>query len=578
MDRGTKRSILVRDGLVAGFNAPDMALPSPETQTAEAGIAEYLSWQPPGAPVSVKIRLDVIEAMSAEVIEGFSALRRRGVEVGGLLIGRRENAIVFIDRYERVPCEYRFGPSYILSNQDKANFQETWARLHNNGNLSIVGFYRSHTRKDLRLEQSDLEIVHRWFNDEASIFLIVKPLDIAHLTAEFFFWENGALPMQSAGREFAFRATGAGGVAELKPQVLAPPPAAPQPAPSPILRDGDVQSKELPPPPIPQFLRSKTGPPPERSFLGRYWEALTALLLVLCAAGLFWWQHSSDNDSDSAEPPAVATRAAPSAPSPSPAPVTGDVPAPVSLGLEVRPAPGEWRVTWKRDLPVIQNARRGVLAIDDGAPRKQIGLDRGQLRVGNLRYRPSSDDVSFRLEVFDQDNQSAHESFRVLLAAKPGNTPAAGTAAPPAPVQKGLDKPASTAASQPLSGTSAVPGGLRQIPDLPKPSSPQPQAPPPERAKAPHRFVPAEVASRERPEVTEGIRSRITEDIVVLVKVTIDVNGRVVRAAPVTRGDGLTSYLARRATEAALKWRFEPARDNDQPVSSSQVIRFVFEK
>ena len=571
-----------------------MALPTPETQAAEPGVAEYVSWQAPGAPASVKVRLDVVAAMSAEVIEGFSALRRRGVEVGGFLVGRRENATIFIDRYDRVPCEYRFGPSYILSDEDKVNFQETWSRLYNDEKLSIVGFYRSHTRKDLQLEQSDLEIVHRWFNDATSIFLIVKPLDITHLVAEFFFRENGVLPMQSAGREFAFRGTGAGSFADVKPQTSAPRPAElPAVLSDPIPRDGVAKSKEIEPPPIPQFLRRPNNRPPERSFFGRYWEALTACLLVLCAAGLFWWQHSSDNDSDAADRSAPATSAASPAPS-SPAPVTGVAPASVSLGLEVRPAPGEWQVTWKRELPVIRNARRGVLAIDDGGPRKQLDLDQSQLRAGSIPYRPSSDDVSFRLEVFGQDNQSSNESFRVLLAAKPAKPPA--TAAPP-PVQKVPEKLAPTASTPqtpekpvipdrgpaavlPKDQTGSQAPGTKQIPDLPKPSVTPAPPPVPMRTPpaAPPRLVPAEVATRVRPEVTEGIRSRITQDIVVMVKVTIDANGRVTRALPVSRGDGLTSYLASRASEAALKWRFEPARENDRPVSSSQVIRFVFEK
>ncbi len=589
-----------------------MALPSPQTKPAEPGAAEYFSWQAPGAPASVKMHFDVVDAMTADVIEGFNALPRRGVEVGGFLVGRRENATIFIDRFECVTCEYRFGPSYILSEHDKARFQETWARLYGDEKLSIVGFYRSHTRKNLQLEQSDLELLNRWFDDPASVFLVVKPIDITHLTAEFFFWENGALPMQSAGNEFAFRGRGAGMVTEAQPLIVATRRDAPvvpsepavvpsQPAPP----DGNAGPKTVHtvPVPAPAFTRPPISLPTERNFFSRYWEAITALLLVLCAAGLFWWQHSSDSDSGTADGSAPAASGSSSvAPSSSTtqgsnagsAPTASTSP-PVSLGLEVRPGPGEWQVTWKRDLPPIRNARRGVLAIQDGGTRKQLDLDANQLRAGSIPYRASSDDVTFRLEVFGQDNRSSKESFRVLLASKPGNTPAAVTAAPP-PTQKSPEKPAVTASIRPalekpsipdLSKSAAaqtpapLPGALpsplpARTPPVSAPANPPAGAP--ERPKPAPRIIPAEVASRERPEVPEGIRSRITEDMVVLVKVTIDTNGRVSHAEPVTRGDGLTSYLARRASEAALKWRFEPARQNDRPVSSSQVIRFVFEK
>ncbi|MDQ6708109.1 MAG: TonB family protein, partial [Acidobacteriota bacterium] len=111
--------------------------------------------------------------------------------------------------------------------------------------------------------------------------------------------------------------------------------------------------------------------------------------------------------------------------------------------------------------------------------------------------------------------------------------------------------------------------GIVKIPDLPRPSVNQPSTP--------HNFVPAEVLLRVRPEISEGIRSRITRETVVLVKVNIDATGRVTRATPITRGDSVITYVGLRASEAARSWRFEPAKNNSIPAPSSQVIRFVFE-
>ncbi|MDQ2899059.1 MAG: energy transducer TonB [Acidobacteriota bacterium] len=484
-----------------------MALPSRETQAAEPATSDYLSWEAPGAP-AVRIHLDVVDAISTDAIDGFNALRRRGVEVGGILLGRTAAESVFIEGCERVACEYRFGPSYILSDRDQKNFEETRARLASDPTLSIVGYYRSHTRRNLQLERSDLEVIERWFNGPEFVFLIVKPLDITHLIAEIFFWEDGTLPMQSAQREFPFAGRGAGAFAGAKPIDFTP------------LRENVAEPRPLPIPPVRperEVLRPSVRPnprlrqPPKRGIFARYWEAVAAVFLVLCAAGLFVWQHWGGDDSDAAVQPAAS------------------VAAPSSLGLDVRPDPGVWHVVWKRDLPAIRNATRGVLAINDGKSRTEVPLGPDQLRGGGVPYRHLSDDVAFRLEVFGPDNQSSSESFRVLLAAQ---TKAANTVAEAAVEKPGLS----------------------------------------------HGFVPAEVLERVRPKITQGIKSRITRNAVVMVKVNIDATGAVTSAIPITHGDALIAYLSTRASEAAKHWRFKPARNNGVPGPSSQVIRFVFEK
>src|SRR5215217_4124799 len=93
----------------------DVIVPDPS-------LREYYLWQPPDKPFTVELALDVIDRMNVEIMRGFGAVRRRGTEVGGLLLGRIEpsadHTFVSVDDFEPVPCEYAFGPSYILSPQD----------------------------------------------------------------------------------------------------------------------------------------------------------------------------------------------------------------------------------------------------------------------------------------------------------------------------------------------------------------------------------------------------------------------------------------------------------------------------
>src|SRR4051812_29648143 len=83
-------------------------------------------WEIPGKPLSVQLRFDVIDRLSPEILRGLGALKRRGAEVGGLLLGRVEPGSpdkVTIEDFEPVPSEYLTGPSYNLSPNDLAAFE-----------------------------------------------------------------------------------------------------------------------------------------------------------------------------------------------------------------------------------------------------------------------------------------------------------------------------------------------------------------------------------------------------------------------------------------------------------------------
>src|SRR5690349_15258815 len=55
--------------------------------TMESVAAEYFNWEPDGSPVSIHMHLDAVDGIARDVIEGLKTLPRRGLEVGGLLLG-----------------------------------------------------------------------------------------------------------------------------------------------------------------------------------------------------------------------------------------------------------------------------------------------------------------------------------------------------------------------------------------------------------------------------------------------------------------------------------------------------------
>src|SRR5205807_216655 len=106
------------------------------------------------------------------VLEGVKILPRHGLEVGGLLLGRvggGERPDVWVERYQRIQCQHRFGPQFILDDQDRSGLESAAATILENRDLAIVGVYRSHIRPGLQLEGPDLDLINRYFSDPTDV-------------------------------------------------------------------------------------------------------------------------------------------------------------------------------------------------------------------------------------------------------------------------------------------------------------------------------------------------------------------------------------------------------------------------
>src|SRR5690242_17228539 len=109
----------------------------------------YYIWEVAGKPVAIHLHLDVLERLGAEVMRGFGAVPKRGAEVGGILIGTIEPAqedspaVVRVEDFEPVACADRRGPSYLFSEEEKADFEEGVQRWQPDESRPAyaVGFY-----------------------------------------------------------------------------------------------------------------------------------------------------------------------------------------------------------------------------------------------------------------------------------------------------------------------------------------------------------------------------------------------------------------------------------------------------
>jgi hypothetical protein len=114
----------------------------------------------------------------------------------------------------------------------------------------------------------------------------------------------------------------------------------------------------------------------------------------------------------------------------------------------------------------------------------------------------------------------------------------------------------------------------------PEARGPAPNTATPSPPARPMAVVPPEIRHSVQPKIPSGIRARITNPIVIPVRVRVSSAGHVV-AAVLEAGDekdGLHRYLRRVAAKSALAWSFDPAKTKEgTPIMAEREISFVFE-
>ncbi len=448
----------------------------------------YYSWEPAGKLIAIHLYFDVIDRIIPEVMRGFTSLPRRGAEVGGLLLGRITPGArleITVQDVEFVPCEYLSGPSFHLSGKDTEGLEEALSRRGVDEALTVVGCFRSHTRKDLFLDDQDVGLFAKYFSSPGNVFLLIKPYATRASTAGFFFWEDGEVQRDVCYQEFPFGRRELGGgdprtamrqrgetayprqavplVERVQPssQPSAQPDRPPEPespsAPA-LSRSGGLSILAAPPPPVEPGISTATN---------KRWLWVPALLLVAAAGGFLGLQYSKKSQ-------------------------IGENGGPLPLKLAVYENQSQLDIVWDRLSPTVTNARSAVLTIQDGNFRRDLELTPNQLRDGRVRYSRITGDVSVRLEITSPAGQSQSESIRLI--AKDVPPPAAPPAEAPKPAGSAAPPPVETAVTPP--------------PPAPKPAPvtapPRQQMPPPV-AAAPRPAGPARPAPRKKSDVRAAV-------------------------------------------------------------------------
>jgi Gram-negative bacterial TonB protein C-terminal len=576
------------------------------TKTIEAAAthtspSDYYIWDEPERPVSVHLNYQTIERLQVEVLRALDN-GERGVEIGGILLGRREETAgrsnTFIEDFALVPCAHVGGSDYSLSDPDVPNLEAALKRCKSDTtkSFSVLGFFRSHLRDDVFLSSEDLVTIQSFFRDPNNVFLLIKTLPSRGCTAAFFFWEHGQIQPECAYNEVP-----------LSPVQIS-------------LAPHREKRRVEAPKSAPKARTMRRGIPVARAI------GIGAAALVIVLGVLAYWMNLGNR-------------------------LLGSSARTDSLGLHVQRSSDHLAVLWNQNSPDIAAASRAVLSIRDGAYQKAFFLNQTQLRAGLVTYKPDNQDVDFGLELYKGETKTVRDTMHVFLESlspaaspepiakplsaktphenpksvstitavtppdalvkqplrvftSPGPSKSNSTPVPPAVV---IQPPQATAAAtnvptdalgtqlarvsaQAKFDASAIPTGPATTFDSSTPKNDRP-APVPAGVIHPSppvsqpttsrsltdTFTGPEVLQSVSPLVTQSVRKQMKSDIEVGVMVQIDANGHVTEARIVSTKGALPGMVTDEALRAALLFRFKPARADGRNIPSQMRLAFHFQ-
>lgn len=322
--------------------------------------------------LAIECAPEVLEAVRAAVVDGYFRLVRGGLEVGGLLFGRRDGETLRVAASRPIPCQHIYGPTFALSDSDLAELAKLLEASSSEPGLQglvPVGWYHSHTRSGLELSKRDLEVHHRWFPEAWQVALVLRPEWRRPTRAAFHVRDaQGFMRPEPefvveplAGARGTILATP--GVPHADPRQHAPGP--PEPAAAP---PAPVAAREAPPTvelPLPSFTKDpdRAAGPGRRRWL---WLAAgwpVAGVSSAIALRDYWFPKS---------PPAL------------------------QLGLQ--DMGGQLAIHWNQEAPAIREAEGGVLEIQDGDKKRVLKMSGPEIRGASVVISRQSGRVAVRLE------------------------------------------------------------------------------------------------------------------------------------------------------------------------------------
>ena len=353
---------------------------------------EFLVLKSSDAGLELRMAEELVRSIAADVMRGFAVTKRRGAEVGGLLIGSTRKGVLQVDSCEVVPCEYAYGPSYLLSDNDGRAFAEAAARWAPGPGRDryAVGVFRSHTRDGLLHDAADLELLQKFFDSTPAALLLVKPYATrAPEGALFLYGSNHEISPRPAV-QFALEVQGVHAPRQAPARSSAsrvvPPPEAPrQPTPPPVVpvSEPPQPAPAAPKPEIAQRELFAAYTAEEASPIGRIlaWSFYIACVLLCGFVGGYV--------AAGGELKTLLPGGKPPAP-----------PDPYALGLRATPRGDSVLLEWNRQSALLNKASKAAVVVIAPSIYREVPVSIDELRRGYVLFKSDAPEGSLRIEIY----------------------------------------------------------------------------------------------------------------------------------------------------------------------------------
>lgn len=296
----------------------------------------YVRWSPENGRFTIELKLAVVRRILDEMRRDSS-----GTEVGGILIGSlpsEAGPVLRISDVQMLKPAVNVGKVFLLDPREHDRFVAARWQANEKGR-TMVGFFRTHQRSGpMRPSLADRTLLAGEFQSDAHVLLLISARE-PH-TAAFFTGSKGELAQEPSVKEFPFDE----GSLKALPEIEA----------------ADATSARS------AHSEEETEKQQQRGY-GVY--AAGGFLAIALAAAVYAWSGGPN--------------AALVSPPPSP-------------GLHVS-GNGLLRITWNPLSAPARHAAQARLLIIDGDERREVRIDRNELKDGAVEYQAAGPTVQVEL-------------------------------------------------------------------------------------------------------------------------------------------------------------------------------------
>jgi hypothetical protein len=161
---------------------------------------EFYLWQVPS--FTARVALDLVDGVSRALSD---PRHKQGEELGGVLFGRiLQPGNIEITRFEFIHSEHHRGTIFALGLRERDRIVRHLVSMHDRTDVHPIGFFRTHLRPGLFLDQDDFALMTEAFADPSQVALLIRPAESGPPAAGFFIWEDGDIDRRQALFAFPF--------------------------------------------------------------------------------------------------------------------------------------------------------------------------------------------------------------------------------------------------------------------------------------------------------------------------------------------------------------------------------------